>query len=105
MRAKRVISTIAIVGGVCASTLGIGAGAANAHPAQQDSGAAQSAPAVMAPETSSAAAAQPAGWHGGGQWDGWGHGRWGGWRVIRSGTRGDGDGEKCCATTYQHQYN
>jgi hypothetical protein len=60
MNIKRVISSIAIAGIVGASTLGIGAGIAEASPAQPNSG----------PTT-----AQPVGFHGGGGGHGgFGHG-------------------------------
>jgi hypothetical protein len=51
MNIKRLIASVAIVGVVGASTLGIGAGIANASPAESSSGT---------------AVVQPVGWHGGG---------------------------------------
>lgn len=72
MSIKRLIGSVAIAGIVGASTLGIGAGAANARPAQPSS-----ATAVVA----------PAGWHGGWRGHGYGYGRggdyWGGWPGFR----------------------
>jgi hypothetical protein len=65
MNIKRLVSTVAIAGLVGASTLGIGAGIANADTTQSTSGT---------------VAVQPADWHGGGHWHGWGHGYWGGHR-------------------------
>ena len=56
MNLKRLIGSVAIVGVVGASSLGIGAGIANASPAQPNSGT---------------AAVQPVDWHG----HGYGHGR------------------------------
>jgi hypothetical protein len=55
MNIKRVISSIAVVGIVGASTLGVGAGIAEASPAQPNSGT---------------TTLQPAGWHGGSGWHG-----------------------------------
>jgi hypothetical protein len=63
MNIKRVISSIAIAGIVGASTLGIGAGIAEASPAQPNSGT---------------TTAQPVGFHGGGGGHG-GFGRGGGY--------------------------
>jgi hypothetical protein len=68
MNFKRLIGGIAVAGVVGASTLGLGAGAANASPTQSSSGT---------------ALVQPAGWHGYG-YGGYGHGYdrggyWGGW--------------------------
>jgi hypothetical protein len=65
MNIKRVISSIAIAGIVGASTLGIGAGIAEASPAQSNSGT---------------TTAQPVGFHGdGGHGGGHGFGRGGGY--------------------------
>jgi hypothetical protein len=69
MRIKRLIGGIAVSGIVGASTLGIGAGAANASPQQPNSGT---------------AVVQPVDWHGGGRGHGYGHGYgrggyYGGW--------------------------
>jgi hypothetical protein len=69
MNLKRLIGSIALAGVVGASTLGIGAGIANASP---DS------------STSATALVQQAGWHGYGYGHGYGHdygrgGYWGGW--------------------------
>jgi hypothetical protein len=58
MNLKRLIGSVAIAGIVGASTLGIGAGIANADPTQSSSGT---------------AAVQPVDWHGG-HGRGWGHG-------------------------------
>jgi len=74
MNLKRLISSAAIAGVVGASTLGIGAGVANA-----DSDQSHSATTVV----------QPADWHGyyGGRGHGWGygygHGYRGGWPINR----------------------
>jgi hypothetical protein len=69
MNIKRLISSVAIAGVVGASTLGIGAGIANANPTQSSSGT---------------AVVQPVGWHGGGHWHGGGYGPgWGGWHGDR----------------------
>ena len=69
MNIKRLIGSIAIAGMVGASTLGIGAGIANASLAQSASGT---------------STVQAVGWHGGGHGGGWGHGYGhgygGGWR-------------------------
>ena len=70
MNIKRLIGSVAIAGVVGASTLGIGAGIANASPAESSSGT---------------AVVQPVGWHGGGH-GGWGHG-WG--PGYRGGWYGD----------------
>ncbi|MDT5207782.1 MAG: hypothetical protein QOF67_197 [Mycobacterium sp.] len=64
MNSKRIISSIAIAGIVCASTLGIGSGIAEASPAQPNSGT---------------TTVQPVGWHGGGHGGGHGYGRGGGY--------------------------
>jgi hypothetical protein len=58
MNLKRLIGSVAIAGVVGASTLGIGAGIANADPTPSNSGT---------------AAVQPADWQGGGHGRGWGH--------------------------------
>ena len=55
---KRLIGSVAIVGVVGASTLGIGTGIANANPTQSSSGT----------------AVVQRGWHGGGYWPGLGAG-------------------------------
>jgi hypothetical protein len=68
MNLKRLIGSAAVTGAIGASTLGIGAGIANANPTQSDSG-----PAVV----------QQADWRGGG------HGGYGGGHGFG---RGYGDG-------------
>ncbi len=74
MNIKRLIGSVAIAGVVGASTLGIGAGIANASSAESNSGT---------------AVVQPVDWHGGGYGHGWGHGYgrgyWGGWHGDRWG--------------------
>ena len=74
MKFKRLIGSVAIAGIVGASTLGMGAGIANANPAQTNPGT---------------ATVQPAGWHGGGH-GGWGHGY-----GYRGGWHGDPDWHPC----------
>jgi hypothetical protein len=71
MGIKRLFGSVAIAGIVGASTLGIGAGTANASPAQSGS---------------ESVAVQPVDWHGGGRGHGYGYGHdygrggyWGGW--------------------------
>ena len=72
MNVKRLIGSVAIAGVVGASTIGIGAGVANANPAESNSGT---------------AVVQPVGWygygHGRGYGRGYGHGFRGGWPVHR----------------------
>jgi hypothetical protein len=72
MNLKRLIGSVAIAGIVGASTLGIGAGIANADPAQSNT---------------EAATAQPVDWHGGGhgygRGHGYGHGYGYGWPGFR----------------------
>jgi hypothetical protein len=74
MNFKRVVGSVAVAGIVGASTLGIGAGAANASAAQ--------------PNSETAAVVAPAGWHGGWHGHGYGYGDgrghdWGGWPGFR----------------------
>jgi hypothetical protein len=69
---KRLIGSVAIAGFVGASTLGIGAGVANANTSESNSGT---------------AVVQPADWHGydrgHGYGRGYGHGFRGGWPINR----------------------
>ena len=77
MNLKRLIGSVAIAGVVGASTLGIGAGIANANPASP------------AQSSSGTAVVQPAYWHGGG-WHGGGYGfrHRGGYGYFRHGFPG-----------------
>jgi hypothetical protein len=73
MNLKRLIGSVAIAGVVGASTLGIGAGIANANPASP------------AQSSSATAVVQPAYWHGGG---GYGFRHRGGYGYFRHGFPG-----------------
>jgi hypothetical protein len=79
MNAKKVLSAVAIGGVVLASTLGVGAGAANALTAQPNPGTVQVHPAAIVPAARTGAALQPVDWHGGAHWHGWDHDHWGAW--------------------------
>jgi uncharacterized membrane protein len=83
MRIKRVAGGVAIAGMVGASALGVGAGIANAAPAQQDPAVAAVQPAVVSADSGDGAAVQPVDWHGHGYGHGGyghgGYGHWGGW--------------------------
>ena len=76
MRIKRVVGGLAIAGMVGASALGVGAGFANAAPAQQEPAVAVVQPAAA--DSGNGAAVQPVDWHGHGYGHG-GYGHWGGW--------------------------
>ena len=66
MNLKRLIGSVAIAGVVGASTLGIGAGVANANTSEPDS---------------RTVVVQPADWRGYGHGHGYGHGYRGGWPI------------------------